>query len=126
MTAPCTTDFDDWLVQTFARTGSFTMLIILVEIGETTVSLLASSYLHVIGDETRWSDMQNLLAASSAPWSGAVFFQADRGGLIDDATAQQRLASLTRHLQGDRSILRHGEFFNTEGLRMQIAEIGVH
>jgi hypothetical protein len=125
MNAPCTTDFDDWLVQTFAQTGSFTMLIILVEIGETTVSLLASSYLHVIGDETRWSDMQELLAASGVTWSGAVFFQADRSGLIDDATTQQRLSSLSRHLQGDRSILRHGEFFNTQGLRMEIAETGL-
>src|ERR1700728_3946072 len=38
MTPACITDFDDWLVETFARVGSFTMLIMLVEIGETTVS----------------------------------------------------------------------------------------
>ncbi len=126
MTIPCTTDFDDWLVQTFAKVGSFTMLIVLVEIGETTVSLLASSYLHVIGDETRWADMKQLLAAAGVGWSGAVFFQGDAGGLIDDATAKQRLSSLVRHLQGDRSILRHGEFFNPQGLRMKIAEIGKH
>src|ERR1700710_2239613 len=44
MTPACTTDFDDWLVETFARVGSFTMLIVLVEISETSVSLLASSY----------------------------------------------------------------------------------
>ena len=100
MTPPCTTDFDDWLVQTFARIGSFTMLIMLVEIGETSVALLASSYLHVIGDETRWHDMTDLLAASGVAWSGAAFFQADRGGLIDDATAQQRLSSLTRASAG--------------------------
>jgi hypothetical protein len=57
-TAPASiTDFDDWLVETFARVGSFTMLIVLVEIGEKTVSALDSSYLHVIGDETRWTDM---------------------------------------------------------------------
>jgi hypothetical protein len=122
MTAACTTDFDDWLVETFARIGSFTMLIVLVEIGETTVSLLASSYLHIIGDETRWADMVELLAASGARWNGAVFFQGDRGGLVDDATAGQRLLSLTRHLETDRSILKHGEFFNPQGLRMKIEE----
>ncbi len=126
MTPPSTTDFDDWLVETFARVGSFTMLIVLVEIGETTVSLLASSYLHVIGNETRWTGMTELLAASGAAWNGAVFFQGDRAGLIDDATAQQRLSSLTRHLHGDRSILRHGEFFNAQGLRMRIAPTGAH
>ena len=123
MPAACTTDFDDWLVETFARVGSFTMLIVLVEIGETSISLLASSYLHIIGDETRWPDMVDLLAASGAPWNGAVFFQGDRGGLIEDATAKQRLLSLTRHLEGDRSILKHGEFFNAQGLRMRIDPI---
>jgi hypothetical protein len=126
MTPACTTDFDDWLVETFARVGSFTMLIVLVEIGETSVALLASSYLHVIGDETRWHDMTDLLSASSVPWNGAAFFQGDRGGLIDDATARQRLASLTRHLEKDRSILTHSEFFNPQGLRLKIEEIGTH
>jgi hypothetical protein len=126
MTTPCTTDFDDWLVGTFARVGSFTMLIVLVEIGETTISLLASSYLHIIGDETRWPDMVDLLAASGAPWNGAAFFQGDRGGLVDDATASQRLRSLTRHLETDRSILKHGELFNAQGLRMKIEEISMN
>jgi hypothetical protein len=126
MTTPCTTDFDDWLVGTFARVGSFTMLIVLVDIGETTISLLASSYLHIIGDETRWPDMVDLLAASGAPWNGAAFFQGDRGGLVDDATASQRLRSLTRHLETDRSILKHGELFNAQGLRMKIEEISMN
>jgi hypothetical protein len=126
MTPACTTDFDDWLVETFARVGSFTMLIVLVEVGETSVSLLASSYLHVIGNETRWSDMMDLLSGSSAPWNGAAFFQGDRGGLIDDATARQRLSSLTRHLEKDRSILTHSEFFNAQGLRLKIEEIRAH
>lgn len=126
MTLACTTDFDDWLVETFSRVGSFTMLIVLVEIGETTVSLLASSYLHMIGDETRWADMVQMLAASGADWNGAAFFQADRSGLVDDATARQRLRDLTRHLEGDRSILRHAEFFNPQGLRLKIEEASTH
>jgi hypothetical protein len=124
--AACTTDFDDWLVETFARVGSFTMLIVLVGIGETSVSLLASSYLHVIGDETRWANMVQLLSAAGVSWNGVALFQADREGLIDDGTAQQRLQSLTQHLETDRSILRHSEFFNTQGLRMKIEEIGTN
>ena len=76
MTPACTTDFDDWLVDTFGRVGSFTMLIVLVDIGETSISLLASSYLHVIGNETRWTDMMDLLSSAGVPWSG---FQV-RGG----------------------------------------------
>ena len=126
MTRPCTTDFDDWLVETFARVGSFTILIVLVDIGETTVSTLASSYLHVIGDETRWTDMVDLLSRAGVPWNGAAFFQADRSGLVDDHTAQQRLASLGRHLEKDRSLLTHSEFFNAQGLRLAIEEVGTH
>jgi hypothetical protein len=117
------TDFDDWLVETFTRVGAFTMLIVLVEIGESSVALLRSSYLHVIGDETRWPDMARLFAGSGAAWNGAAFFQADRIGLVDDATAKRRLASLVRHLEEDRSILAHGEFFDGRGLRLKIEEV---
>ena len=126
MTPACTTDFDDWLVETFAQAGSFTVLIVLIEIGENTVLPLASSYLHVIGDETRWNDMVDLLSGAGAAWNGAAFFQADRGGLVDDDTARQRLASLARHLQKDRSLLTHSEFFNAQGLRLKIEEVGTH
>ena len=126
MVMACTTDFDDWLVATFARVGPFTMLIVLVEIGETTVSALASSYLHVIGDETRWADMVDLLSGAGVTWNGAAFFQADRSGLVDDATARHRLSSLTRNLEKDRSLLKHSEFFNTDGLRLKIEEVGGH
>ena len=126
MTAARATDFDDWLVETFTRVGAFTMLIVLVEIGESSVALLRSSYLHVIGDETRWPDMVRLFAGSGTTWNGAAFFQADQIGLVDDATAQRRLASLVRHLEGDRSILAHGEFFDARGLRLKIEEVAKH
>ncbi len=123
MAAPCATDFDDWLVGTFARGGAFTMLIVLVEIGATSVGLLRSSYLHVIGDETRWPDMVKLLAGAGVSWDGVAFFQADRAGLIKDAIARQRLASLVQHLEKDRSILNDGEFFDARGLRLKLEEI---
>jgi hypothetical protein len=123
MAAPCATDFDDWLVGTFARVGAFTMLIVLVEIGETSVGLLRSSYLHVIGAETRWPDMVRLFAGSGAAWDGAAFFQADRTGLVEDVVAGGRLASLVRHLGRDRSILNDGAFFNADGLRLALEEI---
>jgi hypothetical protein len=124
MTGACATDFDDWLVEMFGQLGAFTMLIVLVEISATSVVLLRSSHLHVIGDETRWPDMVELFDGSGAAWNGAAFFQADVAGLIDDALASHRLHSLTRHLEHDRSILNHGEFFDARGLRLKIEEIG--
>jgi hypothetical protein len=120
------TDFDDWLVETFGRVGAFTVLIVLVEIDKTSVALLRSSYLHVIGNETRWPDMARLFADSGAAWNGAAFFQADRMGLVDDAAAKRRLASLVRHLEKDRSILADGEFFDACGLRLKIEEVVKH
>ena len=123
MTADYATDFDEWLVETFARVGPFTMLIVLVEIGDTSARPLRSSYLHVIGDETRWPDIVELLADAGAAWNGAAFFQADRAGLVRDPVAQYRLQSLMRHLESDRSLLRHAEFFDGRGLRLKIEEI---
>jgi hypothetical protein len=123
MTADFATDFDEWLVQTFARVGPFTMLIVLVQIGETSATPLRSSYLHVIGDETRWPDIVELFADAGTSWDGAAFFQADRGGLVRDPVALYRLGSLMRHLEGDRSLLMHSEFFDVRGLRLKIEEI---
>jgi hypothetical protein len=117
------TDFDEWLVDTFAHTGAFTLLIVLVEIGETTAALLASSYLHVIGDETRWPDMVSLFEGAGAAWNGAALYQADRAGLVSDDVARRRLQELMRHLEGDRSLLKHAEFFNPRGLRLKIEAV---
>jgi hypothetical protein len=122
MQPACDTDFDDWLVQTFQEVGPFTMLMILVDVGQTTVELQASSYIHVIGDEIRWGDMEAMLAGSGAAWNAIALFRADRKGPVDDSTAQWRLASLARHLRKDRSIIRHSEFFNHQGLRLQIEQ----
>jgi hypothetical protein len=123
MAADYATDFDEWLVQTFASVGPFTMLIVLVEIGDTSAGLLRSSYLHVVGDETRWPDIVQLFADAGAAWNGAAFFQADRAGLVRDEVAQYRLGSLMRHLESDRSLLKHSEFFDERGLRLKIEEI---
>jgi hypothetical protein len=123
MAADYATDFDEWLVETFARVGPFTVLIVLVEIGETSPQLLRSSYLHVIGDETRWPDMVRMFTEAGAAWNGAAFFQADRAGLVPDPVALERLQELMSHLEGDRSLLKHSEFFDARGLRLKIEEI---
>ena len=117
------TDFDDWLVLTYARVGSFTVLVILVDIGENSVSPLRSTHLHVVGDEIRWPEMVRLLDSARVAWHGAAFFQADRDGLVNDADAKLRLGSLVRHLNEDRKILNDGEFFDRRGLRLKLEEV---
>ncbi|WP_416798135.1 hypothetical protein [Ciceribacter azotifigens] len=120
---PCETDFDDWVVTTYGETGPFTMLFVLVRIGERQVDLLRSAYLHVVGDELRWPEMLGLFAGAGVDWSAVVFFRADQEGLVEDADARSRLASLVRKLHEDRSLIREGEFFNEDGLRLTIEEV---
>ncbi len=124
--APADSDFDDWVIDTYAETGSFTMLFILVSITEIKVELLRSAYLHVVGDELRWPDMTSLFKGAGVNWSGAVFYRAGREGLVEDREAKVRLASLVRKLEEDRSLIRDGEFFNKDGLRLMIEEIKPH
>lgn len=120
---PRQTDFDDWIVSTYGEVGSFTMLFVLLDIGETSVELLRSAYLHVIGDELRWLEMVDVIRQAGVHCSGAVFYRAGREGLVEDEEARARLASLVRKLHEDRSLIGEGEFFNMDGLRLVIEEI---
>ncbi len=123
MSGPALTDFDDWLIRCHGRVGAFTVLIILVDIGEISVAPLRSTHLHVVGDEIRWPEMARLFDGAGVSWNGAVFFQADRDGLVLDEEAKRRLASLVRHVNEDRKILNDGEFFDRNGLRLRLEEI---
>lgn len=126
MTPAAETDFDDWLIATYGEVGSFTVLFVLLRIAETTVEPLRAAWLHVVGDETRWPEMVALFQGAGVPWSAAVFFRAGREGLVEDREARSRLAALTRKLHEDRSLIREGEFFNAEGMRLQLEEMKPH
>lgn len=117
------TDFDDWLSATFAETGGFTLLIVLVAAREGRIDLLKSAHLHVIGDEMSWPDMAGYFDASGAEWDAAALFRADRDGLIKDQIAKERLDALMRALRGDRSLIREGVFFNRDGLTLRLDQV---
>ncbi|WP_347139398.1 hypothetical protein [Paracoccus sp. SSK6] len=114
------TDFDDWLRATFAETEGFTVLIVLLGIGGGRVELLKSAHLHVIGDEIHWPDMADYLDGSATPWDAVVLFRAGREGLVADDIARDRLDQLVRAMNGDRTLIRDGEFFNRDGLRLRL------
>jgi len=126
MTAPIETDFDEWITGTHAEAGDFTILFILMRITETSVEPLRAAWLHVMGDETRWPDMTAIFAGAGVPWSAAVFFRAGREGLVPDNEARTRLAALSRKLHEDRTLIREGEFFNADGLRLRLDEMKPH
>jgi hypothetical protein len=118
-------DFERWLAREFAQSGAFTALVVLVEIGETQVTPLCSTYFNVIGDEVEWSDIVVMLAGAGRAWDGAAFFPivASDGGPLDNPTARLRLRELESRLDDDPLVLNEGQFFDAWGRRMEIEEV---
>ena len=118
------TEFDSWIAEEFARKGAFTALAVLVEIGETTVTPLASTYFNVIGDETGWGEITVMFAGAGRPWDGASFYSmtAADGGPVDNAAARLRLKELEGRIGDDRLVLNEGHFFDKWGRRMMVEE----
>lgn len=119
---PLSTDFDRWIVEEFARSGAFTCFVVLVDISETTVTPLCSTYFNVIGDEVDWNDIVVMFAGSGAEWAGASFFPA-AGGPMDNPTARLRLRELEAHVDGDRLVLNQGHFFDKWGRSLKVDEV---
>lgn len=120
--------FDDWIAHEFHGTGGFTALVILVAIGELSVTPLRSTYFHVIGDEVRWAELSTLFAQSGAGWDGVLFAvrpDKDTGGPIADAIARVELQTLAEELTANRLILNENHFFDRWGRRLQIEEVMV-
>jgi hypothetical protein len=119
------TDFDRWLTAEFARIGAFTALAVLVEIAESEVTPLCSTYFNVIGDETDWSEITVLFAGAGRAWDGASFYPltAPDGGPLDNPSARLRLHDLEARLDDDRLVLNEGHFFDKWGRRLKIEEV---
>jgi len=118
-------DFESWLTREFAATGAFTAFAILVEIAGPRVTPLCSTYFNVIGDETAWAEMVQMLSGAGRAWDGAAFFPAvgADGGPLDNPTARLRLRELEARLGDDRLVLNEGHFFDKWGRRLKIEEV---
>ena len=116
--------FDAWLAGEFARTGGFTALVVLVAIGELTVTPLRSTWFHVIGDATGWTEIVELLS-SAGPWDGALFAPRTGrdGGPLTDAAARIELRDLGDRVIADRTVLNEAHFFDRQGRRMRVDEV---
>jgi hypothetical protein len=117
-------DFDDWIVSEFDTRGAFTALVVLVEIGERSVSPLASTFLNVIGPETGWMEIQALFLGAGVKWDGASFYpvSAPHGGPLDNAAARARLREIEARVKAERLALNDGFFFDRHGRRMMVEE----
>jgi hypothetical protein len=119
------TEFDEWLASMYRRTGDFTMLVILTQIGERSVTPLCSTYFHIVGEDADWDDISVMFAGSGQQWDGAAFFptKAAQGGPIDNPTANRRLRELEDKVMRDRMTLNEGYFFDVLGRKIQIEPI---
>lgn len=119
------TDFDRWIAAEFGKAGPFTAFVVLVEITDSKVSPLCSTYFNVIGDEVDWSEITVLFAGAGREWNGAAFFPnvATDGGPLDNQAARLQLSLLEERLGDDRLVLNEGHFFDQWGRRMKIEEV---
>lgn len=119
------TDFDRWITVEFAERGAFTAFAILVQIRETVVNPICSTYFNVIGDDVDWGEITVLFAGAGAEWDGASFFPvtASDGGPLDNPSAQVMLRDIETRLDDDRLVLNEGQFFDKWGRRLRIDEV---
>lgn len=122
------TDFDRWISDAFDRIGAFTALVVLVEIDETKVNPICSTYLNVVGDDVDWAEIIVMFAGAGAAWHAAAFFPetAPNGGPLDNPNARLRLRDLEGRLDENRMLLNEGGFFNAEGQALHIDEIALN
>ncbi len=116
------TDFDRWLAQMHGRVGDFTAMVVLVDIADTRVMPLCSTYVHVIGAEVDWAELVIMFAGSGQNWNGAAFFptQSRNKGPLDNPTARTRLKELEAEVGRNRMILNDGHFFDSFGRHIKI------
>jgi hypothetical protein len=122
---PAANDFECWLTQEFAERDAFTALVVLVEIRETQVTPLCSTYFNVIGDDVEWNEIVVMFAGAGREWDGAAFFPvvAPDGSPLDNPTARLQLRELEARLDDERLVLNEGHFFDQWGRRMKVEEV---
>ena len=119
-------EFNDWIVSAFDERGAFTALVVLVEIGERSVTPLASTYLNVMGADVDWAEIRALFAGAGVNWDGASFYPATapEGGPLDNAAAREQLREIEERVKAERLALNEGFFFDCHGCRMMVEEAG--
>ncbi|MEP9349091.1 hypothetical protein [Xanthobacter sp. KR7-225] len=125
--APPADDFSQWLAEAYAQEGDFTALVVLVAIGETRVSPLASTFLTFVGDAVGWAEIAGLFAGAKKAWDGVSFFPVlDADGPLENAEARARLRRLEARIAEDRLVLNEGAFFDAWGRKLKVEQITPH
>lgn len=117
-------DFELWLTAQFAETGAFTIFIVLVQIGDKSVTPVKSTFAQMIGDDMKWDDMGKLLDGARVRWDGVGFFVglSTSGGPLPDSLARTKLKEVEARVMADPLALNTGRFFDRLGRHMQVDE----
>ena len=118
--------FDAWIAEEFAATGGFTALVVLVGIGELSVTPLRSTWFHVIGDELDWPAVARLLRRRRRRLGRRALRAAHRPTPAGRCPTPRRgiaLRDLGQAVIEDRTVLNAEHFFDRHGRRMQIEEV---
>lgn len=117
-------DFKAWIDAELADRGAFTALVVLVVIGERSVTPVVSTCVNVSA-QIDWHEVVTLFAGIGIPWDGASFFPATtpEGGPLDDAAARARLIEIEQRVRAERLTLNEGFFFDGHGQRIMV-EVG--
>lgn len=115
-------DFEQWIVERYAATSGFTALILLLAIDKGRIDMISCSYLHVIGDEVRWTDMKSMLDASLRKWDAVSIFPESPagGGPLMDLIAKARLQERIDEATADRMTLNSSGLFDRKGRAFRI------
>jgi hypothetical protein len=121
LTPEAGSDFKTWIDAELAESGAFTALVVLVEIGERSVTPVVSTYVNVSA-EIDWPEVVTLFQGVGIPWDGASFFPvtAPDGGPLEDAAARARLIETEQRVRAERLALNEGFFFDRHGQRIMV------
>ena len=118
--------FDAWIAEEFAAAGRFTALVVLVAIGELSVTPLRSTWFHVIGAELDWAGVAELLDGAGATGTARVFAPRTDprpAGRSPTPRRAPRSCELGERIVEDRTVLNAEHFFDRRGRRLRVEEV---
>jgi hypothetical protein len=66
-------DFECWAAGAYAKAGTFTVLVVLIEIVGRQATPMCSTWFNVVDGAVEWSEIAVMFAGAGGAWDGAAF-----------------------------------------------------